>query len=39
MPDGLLAWYRDYAEKTGRPVNAVMVKALEEFRERADGGP
>ena len=37
MPGGLLAWYEDFAAKAGKPVNAVLVAALEEFRERADG--
>lgn len=33
MPGGLLAWIEGYAAKHGQPVNAVIVKALEEFRE------
>jgi hypothetical protein len=32
MPDGLLAWYSQHARDTGRPVNAVLVEALEAFR-------
>jgi hypothetical protein len=38
MPDGLLAWYQQFAEKNGQAVNAVMVRALEEFRQRNDSG-
>jgi hypothetical protein len=34
MPGGLLAWYEQLAAATGRPVNAVLVGTLEEFRER-----
>ncbi len=34
MPDGLLAWYEQFAEAEGKPVNAVLVAALEEFRQR-----
>ena len=37
MPDGLEAWYGEYAAKTGKAVNAVLVAALEEFRSRHDG--
>jgi hypothetical protein len=34
MPGGLLAWYEQHAEDTEQPVNAVLVKALQEYRER-----
>jgi len=34
MPGGLEAWYREYAPANATTVNAAMVKALEEFRER-----
>ena len=37
MPDGLREWYEDFAAKTGKAVNAVLVAALEEFRSRHDG--
>jgi hypothetical protein len=37
MPGGLLAWYEQHAEATGQPVNAVLVKALQEYRERTEG--
>lgn len=37
MPDGLPAWYEEHAKAMGRPVNAVLVQALEEFRARNDG--
>lgn len=36
MPDGLLAWYEQYAGQNGLSVNAALVRALEEFRDRAD---
>ena len=37
MPDGLLAWYEDRAADTGQPVNALIVAALEDNRQRQDG--
>lgn len=37
MPDGLLAWYQQRAEETGQPVNALLVAALEDYRQRHEG--
>jgi hypothetical protein len=37
MPDGLLAWYEEHAKATGRTVNASLVAALEEYRQRNSG--
>ena len=37
MPGGLLAWYQSRAESEDRPVNAVIVEALEEYRQRHGG--
>lgn len=34
MPGGLLAWYERYAPANDTSVNAAMVRALQEFRER-----
>ena len=34
MPDGLLAWYKDFAEAEGTSVNAALVAALQDFRAR-----
>ena len=34
MPGGLLAWFKQFAETEGKPVNAVLVAALEEYRQR-----
>ena len=38
MPDGLLAWYEQHAKAAGRPVNAVLVAALEDYRARVEAG-
>ncbi len=38
MPDGLLAWYEQHAGDTSRTVNAVLVGALEDYRQRHEGG-
>jgi hypothetical protein len=38
MPDGLLAWYEQHAKDTGQFVNAVLVAALEDYRQRHGGG-
>jgi hypothetical protein len=38
MPGGLLAWYERYAPANGTNVNAAMVQALQEFRERNEEG-
>jgi hypothetical protein len=38
MPDGLLAWYERYAPANDTNVNAAMVRALQEFRERNEDG-
>jgi hypothetical protein len=38
MPGGLLAWYERYAAASGTSVNAAMVQALQEFRERNEDG-
>ena len=38
MPDGLLAWYEQHAEASGQSVNGALVAALEEYRQRRDGG-
>jgi hypothetical protein len=38
MPDGLLAWYEQHAEANDTSVNAAMVRALQEFRERNEEG-
>lgn len=37
LPGGLLAWYQEFAAAGGKPVNAVLVAALEEFRQRHTG--
>jgi hypothetical protein len=37
MPGGLLPWYEDYATANSLAVNAVLVLALEEFRQRHAG--
>jgi hypothetical protein len=37
MPDGLESWFKARARETGQSVNALMVAALEEFRNRQDG--
>ena len=37
MPGGLLAWYEDFAGASAEAVNAVLVRALEEFRARNGG--
>jgi len=37
MPEGLLAWYGEHAQATGRRVNTVLVAALEEYRAAHDG--
>jgi len=34
MPDGLDAWYRQRADAEGRTMNALLVAALEEYRDR-----
>ena len=34
MPDGLLAWYENYAAARGISVNAALVSALRDFRDR-----
>ena len=36
IPGGLLAWLADQAAIEGRRPNAVIVAALEEYRERHD---
>jgi hypothetical protein len=38
MPGGLLAWYKAEAERRGQTVNALIVAALEEFRQEAESG-
>jgi hypothetical protein len=38
MPGGLLAWYEQHAEANDTNVNAAMVQALQEFRERNEEG-
>jgi hypothetical protein len=37
MPDGLLAWYKQHAEETGRSVNALLVAAVEQYRTANSG--
>lgn len=37
MPGALLAWYKRHAVETGLPVNAAIVAALEDYRQRHDG--
>ena len=37
LPDDLEAWYLEYAAGADQPVNAVIVRVLEEFRERMSG--
>lgn len=39
MPGGLLAWYEAIAAAEGRAVNAVLVEALEEYRQRRQPAP
>lgn len=39
MPGGLLAWYEQYAQANDTNVNAAVVRALQEFRERNDDAP
>jgi hypothetical protein len=34
MPAGLLDWYKTHAAFTSQTVNAAMVRALQEFRDR-----
>ncbi len=34
-PDRL--WLAEYAEQTGRPVNAILAEALAEYRARREG--
>lgn len=36
MPGGLQAWYEAYADEHDLSVNAALVAALEEFRQRHD---
>lgn len=37
MPTDLLSWYEEFAAKAEQKVNAVLVRALQEFRQRNDG--
>lgn len=39
MPDGLEAWYRQHATETGRTLNAALVAALEDYRNRHEAAP
>jgi hypothetical protein len=36
LPDGLEAWLRDHAAQTGQSISAVIVQALEAFRQAAE---
>jgi len=36
LPDGLEAWLRAYANSTGQSVNAVIVEAIEAYRQAVD---
>lgn len=38
MPPGLLPWYESHAKRIGRKVNAVLVEALEEYRQKWERG-
>ena len=35
-PDDLRDWLYAYAQHTGRPVRALILQALQEFRTRAE---
>jgi hypothetical protein len=37
LPEGDQAWLADHAVKAGKAVNAVVVAAILEYRERHDG--
>ena len=35
-PEADRLWLLEYADKTGRPVNAVLAEALAEYRKRRE---
>jgi predicted transcriptional regulator len=39
LPEDLRAWVKRYAAVTGRPVNAVIVEAITEKRDRGTCRP
>ena len=36
-PEADRLWLLEYADKAGRPVNAVLAEALAEYRSRREG--
>lgn len=34
LPEADRSWLRDYAERTRRAINAVIVQAIAEYRKR-----
>jgi len=38
-PADLRSWLTELARTTGRPVGAIVVSALREYKERSETGP
>jgi hypothetical protein len=36
-PEADRTWLQDFAERTGRAVNAILTEALSQYRSRSDG--
>jgi hypothetical protein len=37
LPEGLLAWLREHAEREGRTMTEIVTEALEAYRDRLSG--